>query len=151
MVHWNASSVNISFLTVNTRLSVAKTQEKTLSPDATQTLRVPKHVHSRATENRRVSVKKKTVHPVPVKTKASAKKKASADARLVTEKNSRANAVTSSGSKTNQNHAHHVLPQTTDARNRLPVHATCTAAANRKSREKTMNQWMNNNYRSIKQ
>lgn len=95
--------------------------------------------------------KKKTVRPVPVKTKASAKKKASADARLVTEKNSRANAVTSSGSKTNQSHAHHVLPQTTDARNRLPVHATCIAAANRKSREKTMNQWMNNNYRSIKQ
>ena len=79
------------------------------------------------------------------------KEEASADARLVTEKNSRANAVTSSGSKTNQNHAHHVLPQTTDARNRLPVHATCIAAANRKSREKTMNQWINNNYRSIKQ
>lgn len=37
----------------------SETQEKTLSPDATQTLRVPKHVHSRATENRRVSVKRR--------------------------------------------------------------------------------------------
>ena len=52
MVHWNASSVNISCLTVNTRLSVAKTQEKTLSPDATQTLRVPEQKGFRKKEDR---------------------------------------------------------------------------------------------------
>ena len=43
-------------------------------------------------------------------------------------------------------------PSTDDGRpKQAPVHATCIAAANRKSREKTMNQWINNNYRSIKQ